>query len=337
MIAGIRYLTQDLSLACGTPTHSLMKLLGGAVIALAGFGIPLTLAMLLRRPSRRNQMYSQSTSSSLGFLYDGYDVARGRYAVEAVVMLRKAGAMMIGNLIPDAFAQLAAALLLLSNMTGLQFIMQPFAVPIWSALDTMSLLSLSATLVLSIMYLRWATPAGMCAGLLDSDVLPGTTQSCAEIREQLASTDFGVTVSLLMLHSLVFAAFALGFFRLWRVRALRARLRSSLADSAAVGKSDSEAIGSEVRAITAAAPRPVAVLSRHGPAGRPSVARRTTAVAAALLQRLANASTASAAAADHLRWVQSSQLSLLKLPSGCMQSFPSSAGILPPMAAWCAC
>jgi hypothetical protein len=60
-----------------------MKVVGGAVIGVAGFGIPLTLALTLRR--RREQLFTSSTFASLGFLYDGYDVPRGRYAFEAVV------------------------------------------------------------------------------------------------------------------------------------------------------------------------------------------------------------------------------------------------------------
>lgn len=86
-IAGVHYLTQDLSLPCGTPTHAFMKVLGGLVIGLAGFGIPLLLALMLYR--RRASLLTRPTFSSLGALYAGYDIARGRYAWEAVVMLRE--------------------------------------------------------------------------------------------------------------------------------------------------------------------------------------------------------------------------------------------------------
>lgn len=225
-VAGTRYLTQDLSLACETPTHEFMKIVGAAVIGLAGFGIPLTLALTLRR--RRNQLNTASSFASLGFLYDGYDVARGRYAFEALVMLRKAGAVMIGNLVTDASEQLTSALLLLINMAGLQLLLRPYAVPVWSALDTLSLVSLLATLALSIMYLRWATPASMCAGLVDDDVLPGTTLSCGDVRRALAATEIGVTVALMFVHVTVMLIFALAFLRLRHLRIQRLEVRRAM-------------------------------------------------------------------------------------------------------------
>lgn len=249
-IAGVRYLTQDLSIACGTPSHGFMKVLGGAVIAIAGFGIPLLLAQTLRR--RRALLLTRATFASLGFLYDGLDVPGGKYAFESLVMLRKAGAVMIGNLIVDAHAQLTSALLLLTNAAIVQLLLRPFASSLWAALDTLSLCSLLATLVLSLMYLRWSTPANMCAGLSESDVLPGTVLTCAQVRSEAATTERIVTVVLLGLHAFVFATFAVVFIRLWFVRRKRAMLRQALVDAACA----KAAFAARRQALQVAVPQP---------------------------------------------------------------------------------
>lgn len=226
-VNGVHYLSPDLSLACGTPLHELMKTLGGAVIAFAGFGIPALLAFTLYR--RRAQLYSRATFASLGALYDGYSVERGRYAFESVVMLRKAGAVMIGNLITDAHAQLTAALLLLIVLTLCQQLLQPFAVGIWAALDALSMASLLATLSLSLMYLRWATPASQCAGLQEDDVPAGSVMTCGQVRLQAGAAETAVTVVLILIHAAVLLSFAAAYVRLLRIRQLRNRVRSALA------------------------------------------------------------------------------------------------------------
>lgn len=230
-IAGVTYLTQDLTLACGTPTHRIMQIIGAIAIALAGAGIPLLFALTLYR--RRRQLYNYETFSSLGFLYNGYDVARGRYAFESLVMLRKAGAVFIGNTVSDPSMQLTSTLLMMVLMTVLQLMLRPFAVSLWSALDTLSLVSVLVTLVASIMYLRWSTPAHTCEVLSDTDVLPGTITTCAEVRTELARTNIGVSVVLLIMHLSVALVFAATMLTLWRVRAHRAALRAALAKSMA--------------------------------------------------------------------------------------------------------
>lgn len=143
-IAGVRYLTQDLSLECGTPTHGFMKVLGAVVIAGAGFGIPLLLGVLLYRG--RATLLITATFSALNALYDGYDIARGRYAWESVAMLRKMGAVLIGNLMTDPHAQLAAAQLLLLVMAFIQQSLRPFVLDVWVVLHGLSMESLLATL-----------------------------------------------------------------------------------------------------------------------------------------------------------------------------------------------
>lgn len=207
-----------------------MKILGAAVIGLAGFGIPLTLALILYR--RRHQLYSPATFRSLGFLYDGYAVERGLYAFESVAMLRKASAVMIGNLVTDAFAQLTSALLLLTTITVIQLLLQPFAVSLWAALDTLSMVSLLATLAFSLMYLRWTSLASQCSGLAGSDVLTGTVLTCEQVRAEANSTEVLVTVLLLLIHAAVLLTFAVVYARLIYIRRLRARVRSALVDSA---------------------------------------------------------------------------------------------------------
>lgn len=221
---------QDLSIACGTPTHEFMKIVGAVVIGLAGFGIPLLLALTLYR--RRRQLFSPATFRSLGFLYDGYAVDRGLYAFESVAMIRKASAVMIGNLVTDAFAQLASALMLLTTITVLQLLLQPFAVGIWAALDTLSMASLLATLALSLMYLRWSAIAGQCAGLTGSDVLTGTVLSCEQVRAEASATEVTVTVILLLMQACVLGTFAVAYVRLMILRRQRLRVRSALVDAA---------------------------------------------------------------------------------------------------------
>lgn len=174
-------------------------------------------------------------------------------------MLRKAGAVMIGNLIVDAHAQLTSALLLLTNAAIVQLLLRPFASSLWAALDTLSLCSLLATLVLSLMYLRWSTPANMCAGLSETDVLPGTVLTCAQVREEAATTERIVTVLLLGLHASVFAVFTVVFIRLWFVRRKRAMLREALVDAA--GAKAAFAARRQVLQVLVARPQPAADIS----------------------------------------------------------------------------
>lgn len=316
-VSGVRYLTPDLSLACDTPTHEFMKVLGAVVIGLAGFGIPALLAFTLYR--RRTQLFSSATFAALGALYDGYAVERGRYAFESIVMLRKMGAVMIGNLVTDAFGQLTAALLLLLALTLCQMLLQPFAVSIWAALDALSMISLLATLSLSLMYLRWATPASQCAGLADTDVQPGSVLSCGQVRAQADSSEVAVTAVLIVMHAAVLAVFAASYIRLVYLRKLRARLRTALA-KAAIDEADTAAhagalkrLGasgaSGLHAITAAAAAGEArcieaavtalLRAEAGARGsrRPSAARRASTAAMEFVRRAVKPKSQSEAAA----------------------------------------
>lgn len=69
-VAGVRYLVGDLSVACGTPAHTVASVVAGIVIFAYGLGIPVLFACILRR--NRASLREPRVRSLYGFLYDGY-------------------------------------------------------------------------------------------------------------------------------------------------------------------------------------------------------------------------------------------------------------------------
>jgi len=93
-VAGVTYLAPDLSVTCFDNTHNLFRGIAGLLIAFFGLGFPALFAYLLYQ--RRAQLHEKDVFERLGFLYDGYVLKDGLYAWESVVMMRKAGVVMIG-------------------------------------------------------------------------------------------------------------------------------------------------------------------------------------------------------------------------------------------------
>jgi hypothetical protein len=79
---------------------------------------------------------------------------------EAVVLLRKAGIVLLSVLVATASFQSAGAALLLVLMLCLQLKLQPYATPLFNFLETWSLASATATAIVSSMLIQFAEAAG---------------------------------------------------------------------------------------------------------------------------------------------------------------------------------
>lgn len=142
-IAGQTYLLADLSINCGSEGYKVLRFVAGAVIVLFGFGFPALFAYLLRR--RKERLRHPNVFAKFGFLYDGYSIERGMYWFESIVMIRKAGIVMIGSIISDPWYQVAGAVVLLAISLMLQAQYQPYKKRVFNTLEQVCLLALVVT------------------------------------------------------------------------------------------------------------------------------------------------------------------------------------------------
>jgi hypothetical protein len=102
-IEGVRYMTADMSIMCGSEEHKTMENVGWATIVLFTIGFPI-LCVVLMWPYR-HRLDSDKARRRYAFLYSGYRPERFWY--ESIIMSRKA-------------AVAAVSVLLRTNSTGMQ-------------------------------------------------------------------------------------------------------------------------------------------------------------------------------------------------------------------------
>ncbi|RYE99726.1 MAG: hypothetical protein EOO41_00635 [Methanobacteriota archaeon] len=151
-VAGVRYLVVDLSVPCGTSAHTIVVAVAAVILALFGAGIPALIVCLLRR--RRLRLHEEESVAQFGFLYSGYDVARGMYWWEALVLARKAGVVLLASLISDAYISTFAAIIVTFLALCAHALFRPYRSQLFNLLEGGSLATLCVTQMVCILYLR---------------------------------------------------------------------------------------------------------------------------------------------------------------------------------------
>ena len=169
-IQGVSYLVADLTVKCYEGMHLLFVVFAivGAIFYAIGIPIAIFFATAIRsdctctdwKPHlkcarRDSEEYKKlSMRSRFSFLYHGYATDRSALVVswEALVMLRKLAVTLAGSVLSDAYLQILAALLILVISCVATAYVQPYERAWLNLLDTMGLLALIATQILSILY-----------------------------------------------------------------------------------------------------------------------------------------------------------------------------------------
>lgn len=131
------YLLEYPTTSCYSPQHLLVsRVITPVMLAVYGLGIPAAAVMVLR--SIRTSMDKKRTLKYYGFMYDGFDISRGRWGWEALVMIRKITFVSIGIVV--RYKQLQVILGLMAMLFWLivhaQF--QPYTPPDRRILDSVS-------------------------------------------------------------------------------------------------------------------------------------------------------------------------------------------------------
>jgi hypothetical protein len=132
------YLLEYPTTSCYSPQHLLVsRVITPVMLAVYGLGIPAAAIMVLR--SIRTSMDKKRTLKYYGFMYDGFDISRGRWGWEALVMIRKITFVSIGIVV--RYKQLQVILGLMAMLFWLivhaQF--QPYTPPDRRILDSVSI------------------------------------------------------------------------------------------------------------------------------------------------------------------------------------------------------
>ena len=142
-----------------SPPHTVTVIISGIGLVLFTIGIPLFAFLSIRRKHRRGLQRSKSEGLAsieyrriFGFLYLGYDINRGLYWWEVLVLLRKVSIAGLAVFSVAPYAQSFISLFLLSIFTMLNVYARPFTVPVLNALETLSLATSMFTQMGSIMY-----------------------------------------------------------------------------------------------------------------------------------------------------------------------------------------
>ena len=139
-MTGTRYLYDDFSHQCDTPTHGVAQGFAAVAIVLYCFGIPFSALAILYfqaglRATPEEQVANLDPHSGnndhfyqrYGFMYDGYSLEDHRWWWEAVVMLRKLSIVGIATFIDkDQHVQLICSVLALTFWLALHLRYQPY-------------------------------------------------------------------------------------------------------------------------------------------------------------------------------------------------------------------
>ena len=151
-VGGVRYLAVDMATPCEGADYVLATVLSVTVLCVLGLGFPLAFARYL--VSKRHKLKQRKFFMRFGFMYEGLSIDRGTFWYESVTLIRKAGIVMLASLITDAFNQIMAALFLVNFFLVLHLRFRPYAASKHNNLETMTLICLSITQSVSMLYFR---------------------------------------------------------------------------------------------------------------------------------------------------------------------------------------
>ena len=171
-IDGTRYLTGDLGVVCYEEWHIAFIFFAAIGAVVYALGIPLAVASVtaMRSPShhdeegrrqcrlcvrRKHATYGTiNVRARYAFLFNGYATNRSGVIVawEALVMIRKLAVALAGSMISDSYLQILVALLILVVSYGATAFVEPYETLWLNILDTLGLLALIVTQIVSIVY-----------------------------------------------------------------------------------------------------------------------------------------------------------------------------------------
>jgi hypothetical protein len=213
-VKGVSYLRADLSVACNTPAHKTAMVLAGVLIVLFMGGFPLMFAFILRR--RRDQLNAPRVFEKFGFLYDGYSIDRGMYAWESIIMVRKAGVVMIGALVRDSYFQIIAATIFMTTFLFLQAYFHPYNRRMYNVMESVSLLGIIMTQTISTFFLRSENLMSGCSGASLSKVVDVSGRTCRDVQNSAATSDIVTTFLLAAINVILLLAMLGVMFHNWR-------------------------------------------------------------------------------------------------------------------------
>ena len=161
------YLRINMAVECGKGQHIAARTMALFMLFGYGLGYPLAIFMLLRRATRE-VLESPDFQSSFGFVFDGYRAGKGAPASscrrrlggghlvwwESVILLRKAGIVVLAVVVKDPFYQIVGATLWLSLFFALQQRFSPYDSVLFNRLETMVLVDLFTTVSISTLLLQ---------------------------------------------------------------------------------------------------------------------------------------------------------------------------------------
>ncbi|RYE99029.1 MAG: hypothetical protein EOO41_01640, partial [Methanobacteriota archaeon] len=192
-VAGVYYLADDLGVECWTPRHVAVVISAACALVLFGVGIPILIVTLLHR--RRHKLDKEDVASRFGFLYTGYDVQRGMYWWEALVLMRKAAIVLLGSVISDSYLSTFTAILVTFIAFCLHTAFQPYRTRLFNLLEGGALVALCITQILCMLYLR------------GEQLLEGAPAA------QIGAVDAATTALLLLLNMSMFMVLGVFFAR----------------------------------------------------------------------------------------------------------------------------
>ena len=253
-IDGVRYLRGDYAVPCGDGTHTLAVMVAYLAVAFLVVGFPAGFTAWLVRNEKRVRAAERDPVffSGFGFLFAGYkNDAWYNYSWEAVVMLRKAGIVLIGSILTDGYLQVMASQILVLVALFAQLAFKPYTTREFNYLDAASLLCLSATQAGSLAYLRSQAVREQVASSSGSLTADEAAALSAGLIDDTTTTALLVTLNAAMIGALI-------------LMYIRSRLRDA---AAAKGAASRFAVISKLLAV-----RKAAATRGEGGAGVPSSA-----------------------------------------------------------------
>ncbi|CAE7637236.1 unnamed protein product, partial [Symbiodinium sp. KB8] len=146
-VNGVRYLTADLNVQCGTPTHLAAVSASVVLVITVCLGTPALFAFILYK--NRKALYDPQIYSLMGALFDGFDADHGTFAWQAVIMLRNFALVAVVRSISEPQLQLMGSILVTTTALCFHLAFLPYTVLLYNQVETVSLSSVAFAQMMS--------------------------------------------------------------------------------------------------------------------------------------------------------------------------------------------
>lgn len=225
------YLSRDVSIVCYEGMHNLLRLVAGFAIFAFGGGLPALFAYILWRS--KGTLKSKATFSRFGQLYDGYSIDRGLFWWESLAMMRKAAVVFIGSVVKDPYQQIIFSIALMVLSLALQSANNPYISRKLNRMETISIMGILGTQLISLLYLRADAMTSDCIKLDPSAVVDDQGTTCQTLLDRKANQEYAITSVLVIINLVIVGGFASILFRSC-YREARAYVLESLRDEQSV-------------------------------------------------------------------------------------------------------